>query len=247
MLNGLLKRKDWQEAVKTPVGLICAGLLLLFPLLLSHPFPFFFFLPTLFPSLLCLFTGQSNSLAFALRTQERALDATLTALEFLKGKTQQLNVMSVTKGSEVTYSLAGQSLGFLDEIPSRFTQSLDSKFKGLINKPKFPDHPCKLSLLVATNAQGGASTSKDGAGSAGEANHDPKTRVLPALDKEVSDWKVIESVAGVFAGQVAWSQKGYQMTPQASFKDGLIDVCVVNQGVGKLAGPRVLKLAETVR
>jgi len=204
-------------------------------------------LPLLFsPCPLGAFPGQSNALAFSLRTQEKALDATLTALEFLKGKTQQINVMSVTKGSEVTYSLAGQSLGFLDEIPSRFTLSLDSKFKGLLNKPKFPDHPCKLSLLVATEAQGGASTSKNGAGSAGEQNSDPKTRVLPALDKEVSDWKVIESVAGVFAGQVAWAQKGYQMTPQASFKDGLMDVCVINAGVGKQAGPRILKLAEMV-
>ena len=26
VLNGMLKRKDWQEALKVPVGLICAGL-----------------------------------------------------------------------------------------------------------------------------------------------------------------------------------------------------------------------------
>ena len=215
LLNGLMKRKDWQDATKIPVGVIPAG--------------------------------QSNALAVSLRGPDKAFDAAVVTMEFLRNKTSQLDVLSVTKGDEVRYSVGGLHFGFVDDVPSRWLQNISFKIKSIFSKPKFLDQQVKLSLLTVADDKAkikqGADTT---AALEAPSGDDPLARQLPGLDKDVpSEWKVIENAAGVFSSKLPWGQKGYALTPYASPTDGAIDVCVVNGGTAKPASAAILAQAAT--
>eukprot|EP00058_Branchiostoma_floridae_P019190 XP_002604679.1 hypothetical protein BRAFLDRAFT_282352 [Branchiostoma floridae] len=206
VVNGLMSRPDWEQAIKIPLGILPAG----------------------------SGNGLCYSINYALGEpfeEDRMVHSTFVLLKAtMKGHTRPLDLMSVDTASERRYAFLSFQWGFSADVDIeseryRYLGGSRFLFGSLHNLMKLRLYRGKLSFLPPCPASGHRPRRVYG----------PPSPLLPPLDQPVpADWVTIETdFVTMIIQSISHISEGYFSSPCSSFDDGVLFLSFLKSGVSR--------------
>lgn len=212
-----------------------------------------------------LLLGSGNALSYSLLGEDHGGHATNAVLAILKGRAMPVDLCSVTQGQTRTFSFVLQSFGLIADVDlgsehlrwmggARFTMAALGKVLSQSTAG------CELAYLPVEsdvqkihsqyNAQRiqpvvWANQTHDEMDEAHKTIVDVYGGIQTPLN--VSDGWVVEKgeYATIVGAKLPWISKGSVTHPAAQPNDGLIDLLIFPDNLGRVAGLQVLVASET--
>ncbi|KAF3332973.1 sphingosine kinase 1-like isoform X1 [Carex littledalei] len=205
VVNGLLKREDWERAIKMPLGIIPGG---------------------------CTGNGMVKSLLHPVGDHYSASNATFA---IIRGHKCSLDVASIVQGEKMVFSVLLLTWGLVADIDIeseklRWMGNARIEIYSLLRIFGLRRYNGKIRFVPAPGYEQYGEPVREPDGSKGENGDRSKLHCYQgaSTEFEASKWRFIDGpFVTVWIHNVPWASKDVMAAPKAQFSDGCLDLVIV--------------------